>query len=101
MERRPRRAGSTKPRRVTDAPLGNIEWLLAEHGAITLNDMPPVGCIAAAADNHTCYAMLARRPGETVLQLLQRLDRAIATAADTAITIDEVNPPEGFPSRRP
>jgi hypothetical protein len=101
VERRPRRAGRTKPRRVTDAPLGNIEWLLAEHGAITLNDMPPVGCIAAAADNHTCYAMLARRTGETVLQLLQRLDTAIATAADTAITIDEVNPPEGFPSRRP
>jgi hypothetical protein len=101
VERHTRRTAGTKPRRVTDAPLGNIEWLLAEHGAITLNDMPPVGCIAAAADNHTCYAMLARQSGESVLQLLQRLDAAIATAADTNTPIDEVNPPEGFPSRRP
>ena len=101
MERRTRRTSGTKPRRVTDAPLGNIDWLLAEHGAITLSDMPPMGCVAAAADNHTCYAMLARRSGETVLELLQRLDKAIATAAETNTTVDEVNPPDGFPSRRP
>jgi len=101
VERRTRQTPGAKPRRVTDGPLGNIDWLLAERGSITLNDMPPVGCIAAAADNHTCYAMLARRPGETVLELLQRLDKAIATAAETNTTIDEVNPPEGFPSRRP
>jgi hypothetical protein len=101
VERRTRRTSGTKPRRVTDAPLGNIDWLLAEHGAITLNDMPPIGCIAAAADKHICYAMLARRPDETVLELLKRLDKAIATAAETSTTIDEVNPPGGFPSRRP
>ena len=57
--------------------------------------MPPMGCVAAAADNHTCYAMLARRSGETVLELLERLDKAIATAAETNTTIDEV--PGGHP----
>jgi len=40
--------------------------------------------------------MLARRSGETVLELLHRLDKTIANAAETHITIDEVNPPGGF-----
>jgi hypothetical protein len=45
--------------------------------------------------------MLARRKGETVLELLQRLDKAIATAAENNTTVDEVNPSGGFkPSRR-
>jgi hypothetical protein len=45
--------------------------------------------------------MLARRKGETVLELLHRLDQAIALAAENNTTIDEVNPPGGFKSRRP
>lgn len=101
MERGPRRPGGPKPRSVASAPLANIEWLLAEHGAITLSEISPVGCVAAAADNETCYAMLARRKGETVLELLHRLDKAIAAAAENNTTIDEVNPPGGFKSRRP
>lgn len=96
MERRPRRPDGPKPRSVAATTLPNIEWLLAEHGAITLSDISPVGCVAAAADNNTCYAMLARRSGETVLELLHRLDKTIANAAETHITIDEVNPPGGF-----
>jgi hypothetical protein len=101
VERDPRRPGGPKSGRITTTPLAHIEWLLAEHGSITLNDMPPMGCVAAAADNHTCYAMLARRRGETVLELLHRLDNAIATAAENNTTIDEINPPGGFPSRGP
>jgi len=57
--------------------------------------------VAAAADQHMCYAMLARRDGETILELLHRLDKAIASAAETSVTVDEVNPPEGFLSSRP
>jgi len=78
VERRSRRPDGHKPRSVATTALPNIEWLLAEHGAITLSEISPVGCIAAAADNDTCYAMLARRKGETVLELLHRLDQAIA-----------------------
>lgn len=101
MERGPRRHGGPKPRRLTTSPLANIEWLLAEHGAITLSEIAPVGCVAAAADNDSCYAMLARRDGETVIELLNRLDAAIATASENNTTVDEVNPPGGFKSRRP
>ena len=101
MERRPRRPGDLKPGRVAAPPLANIEWLLGEHGSITVSEISPVGIIAAAADNDQCYAMLRRRRGETVLKLLHRLDQAIATAAETHTPVDEVNPPGGFPSRRP
>jgi hypothetical protein len=101
VERGPRRRGGPKSRRITTTPLAHIEWLLAEHGSITLSDLAPVGCVAAAADNHSCYAMLARRDRATVLELLHRLDKAIATAAENNATIDEVNPPGGFKSRRP
>ena len=101
MERRPRRPGGPKPRSVASTTLPNIEWLLADHGAITLSEVSPVGCVAAAADNDTCYAMLARRNGETVLELLHRLDKAIATAAENNTTVDEVNPPGGFKPSRP
>jgi hypothetical protein len=45
--------------------------------------------------------MLARRKGETVLELLHRLDKAIASAAESHTTIDEVNPPGGFKPPRP
>jgi len=101
VERRPRRCSDPKPRSTASTALANIEWLLAEHGAINISEISLVGCVAAAADNDTCYAMLARRKGESVLELLQRLDQAIATAAENNTTIDEVNPPGGFPSRQP
>ena len=52
-----------------------------------------VGCVASAADRDLCYAMLARREGETLLELLLRLDKSIAIASETAETIDEINGP--------
>jgi hypothetical protein len=44
--------------------------------------------------------MLLRRKGETVLELLQRLDQAVATATATNTRVDEVNPQGGFKSTR-
>ena len=40
MERRPRRPGGPKPRSLESAILPNIEWLLAEHGSITVDHGP-------------------------------------------------------------
>jgi hypothetical protein len=45
---------------------------------------------------HLCYAMLAQCDGESLLELMGRMDRAIATAAETSATVDEINPPDGF-----
>jgi len=95
-----RRTGPSKSGRLTAQPFAHLEWILAEHGGISLSEISQVGCIAAAADQQTCYAMLRRRKGETVLELLHRLDQAIATALETDTKIDEVNPPGGFKSTR-
>jgi hypothetical protein len=82
--------------------------VIANHGSITIGEISAdVGCVAAAADPHLCYAMLARRDGESLMELMGRLDRAIAKAAESSITVDEINPPGGFKppgkpkSRRP
>ena len=108
MEHVPHRTEARKPGGVTSSTFANIEWVIANHGSITIGDIGAnIGCVAAAADPHLCYAMLAQRDGESLFELMGRLDRAIATAAKTSVTIDEINPPGGFKppkklkSRRP
>ena len=108
MERRPQRPSGQKPSGLTPARFANLEWVIANRGSITIGDIgADVGCVAAAADLHLCYAMLVRREQESLLELMGRLDLAIKTAAKTSVTVDEVNPPGGFKppagrtSRRP
>jgi len=90
-----RRPIEHKPGGLTASGFANIEWVIANHGSITIGEVgADVGCVAAAADTNQCYAMLARR------------DCAIESAAKSGTTIDEINPPGGFKpagrkSRRP
>ena len=101
MEHAPSRTEARKSRGVTSSTFANIEWVIANHGSITIGDIgADVGCVAAAADQDLCYAMLAQRDGESLLELMGRLDRAIATASETNVTIDEINPPGGFKPRK-
>ena len=100
MERGSRRSRRPAPGRVTAEPLGAIEALIADHGSVTIGDVEPVGCVAAAADQHQCYAMLRRREGEDLLALLTRLDKAIVQAVENETIVDEVNPPGGFPVKK-
>jgi hypothetical protein len=83
---------------VPDVPPGtfpNIESLIDGAGEITIGRIGSIPCGATAADEDQCLAMLQRRPGETLLALLQRLDEAIASASDDGEFIDEINsPPE-------
>ena len=101
MERGSGRSPRRAPGRVTTPALGAIEALIADHGSITLGEVSPVGCIAAAADQNGCYAMLKRRKDEDLLSLLVRLDKAIVQAVENNTVVDEVNPPAGFPVQRP
>lgn len=75
--------------------LSNIAELIG-YGQITVGALRPVGCVAVANDEDNCLAMLVRRKGEPLAQLLARLDLAIAKALTEDIFTDEVNPP---PSR--
>lgn len=99
MERRPKRT-ARKPTRIdkkatgkkSGAPafLPNIAELIAD-GQITIGVLYPVGCVATATDRHNSLAMLQRRRGETLFQLLTRLDVAIAQAVNEDIFTDEIN----------
>jgi len=81
--------------------LANIEFLIDGNGDITVGVVGPVRCGATAADEDQCLAMLVRRPGESLMDLLQRLDAAIANAYENNVYIDEINtPPRSKPSGR-
>jgi len=71
----------------------NIEALIDDGGDVTVGHIDGVGCVASAADAHNALAMLARRDGETLNALLQRLDLAIARYYEDGEVTDEINPP--------
>jgi len=70
-------------------PLPHIADLIAE-GEITIGYVRPLGCVAVATDGHNCRAML-RRQGETLAELLTRLDQAIAPALNEDVYTEEIN----------
>jgi len=90
----------------TSAPslpeLPNIEELIDGKGQITIGAIHPLPCVAIANDGHNSLAMLVRRAGETLPQLLIRLDAAIAKAYTEGMITDEVNisMPRKTPPRR-
>jgi hypothetical protein len=69
----------------------NIETLIEEGGEITLGRLPPFDCVATATDGNSCLAMLVRREGESLNQLMRRLDKAIHLARTDDQFTDEVN----------
>ena len=73
--------------------LPNIEQLVDGEGQITIGAIHPLRCVAIANDGHNSLAMLVRRDGETLGQLLIRLDATIAKAYDKDTFTDEVNVP--------
>jgi hypothetical protein len=58
--------------------LPNIDDLIA-YGDVTIGVLRPVGCVATAADEDRCLAMLVGRRGETLGQLLTRLSTGSST----------------------
>jgi len=86
------RRKSALPKALSNA-LANIEFLIDGNGDITIGRVGPIPCVASASDEDQCLAMLVRRPGESLADLLQRLDAAIEDACENGVYIDEVNPP--------
>ena len=107
MESRKRARRGTAPSRVASPPgtaarlpLANIAALIDDGGQLTLGALYPIKCVAVANDDHNCLAMLQRRPGETLQQLLERLDAAIDHAWTTDEFTDEINAPLPKTKRR-
>ena len=101
MESRRQRAAHKRNRSLKDnagasdsvnAVLPHIAALITD-GEITVGMLDSVGCVAVATDGHNTLAMLKRQPGETLEQLLTRLDQAIERAWTEEIYTDEINPP--------
>jgi len=96
---RPKSASNTPTRGITKKAALDPDLLphlaeLIDFGEITVGTLEPVGGVATAIDGSNCLAMLVRRDGETFLQLLQRLDLAVALAFTEDIFTDEVNTPQ-------
>lgn len=68
-----------------------IEALIEDGGDITIGALPPHECVATAADDSNCLAMLVRRDGESLNVLLKRLDKAIGLAWSNDTFVDKVN----------
>lgn len=99
MERRPRTGRSKPGSRVTAnassdpfVALPHIVKFIETGGQISIGFMAPVGPVAIANDDNNCLAMLQRRDGETLHQLLIRLDAAIGRALRDGEFTDEINP---------
>lgn len=71
--------------------LANIDAVMVGGGQVMLGSMKPVDDVAVAHDGHNTLAMLRRRPGESVMQLLERLDAAIGTFQAGGKRVDEIN----------
>lgn len=98
MERRTRPGRSKPGSRVTAdassdpfAALPHLIEFIEAEGQITLGQMTPIGCVAIASDDYNCQAMLQRRDGETLYELLTRLDAAIGRALRDGEVTDEIN----------
>jgi hypothetical protein len=95
VERRNKLVKESRPRSVEEATtvsstLSNIAELI-RHGQITVGVIRPMGCVAIANDAHQSLAMLVRRKGESLPQLLERLDLAVGKALHEEIYMDEIN----------
>ncbi|HEY5580721.1 MAG TPA: hypothetical protein VIK56_06100 [Rhodoferax sp.] len=78
----------------------NLDALILD-GQITIGKIPPIGNVAIATNGQKTIAMLRQRPGDVLLDVLQRLDEAVKKAIETDVYTDEINTPVApSPKRR-
>ena len=69
----------------------HIDALMKPGDQITLGRLAPLDGVAVAANYRDIYAVLRRRPEETVAALLQRLDQAIGSAQNGGTRTNEID----------
>jgi hypothetical protein len=70
----------------------NLQSLIDDGGEITLGRVPRTKlCAVTASDEDQCLAMLQRREDESLVEMLDRLDAAVAYAWENDEFIDEIN----------
>jgi hypothetical protein len=75
------------------ATLGHIQSFLDNtRGQVTIGEIPPIRRAALAAQGKNARVALVCKDGETITQLLERLDAALGKAMAEDTVIDEVLP---------
>jgi|GEM_PF-2454762 len=74
-------------------PFPTLQEFIDYGGHIDLGRIRPIECAAIASDEHTMYVALQRRSGETLIDLLSRLDNSLEYCLDNEEYIDEINAP--------
>ncbi len=88
----PRRRVAPTPPDI-EQPWPNLQELIDDGGEITIGRISQFIDAAVANDEHITYAMLQRQEGESLVDLMNRLDQAVRKAIDEDTPIDEINPP--------
>lgn len=82
-----------KPSTPRIGPLGHLQAFLDDtRGQITIGEIPPIRRAALAAEGKKPRVALVGRDGETIAQLLERLDSALGKVMAEDTVIDEVLP---------
>jgi hypothetical protein len=94
-DRKPRAASSGAKSRTSTQWRTIEEFLDTEEGTISLGAInhSSLGYTAVASDEHDMLVALVRKRGETLHQLLDRLERALGPAIEDQIYVDEINNP--------
>lgn len=72
--------------------LYNLEAFIdSGRGQVTIGPIKPVRCAALASQGRTALVTLVRRDGETIGDLLARLDASLGRVAEERVRIDEVS----------
>lgn len=94
---------SRKPKQRTTAPpaapFPTLQAFIDSGGHFDVGHIYPIDCAAIANDDHNMYAALLRRRGESLMDLLARLDASLKHCLENDDIIDEINVPQSS-SRR-
>lgn len=90
---RPRKpAPARRTSKPSAAPFPTLQAFIDSGGHINVGRIHPIECAAIANDGRTMYVALQRRDGETLMELLSRLDTSLQYCLDNDEFVDEINP---------
>jgi len=97
------RQAKRQPPHKSSTPWPNIEaFFEAGEGDVSIgaiNHVPTLRHTAVVSDRYNMVVALVRRPGETLHQLLDRLEQALGPAIEEQIFVDEINGPTVPPAK--
>ena len=86
-------ATTASPQVAVTTPHAHLEALIHGGGQVMIGTMQPIRRAAVAHDGNKTLAMLRCKPGESLSDILFRLEAAIAKAKATGARVDEINRP--------